>query len=270
MLIGDFSRLSLVSVKALRYYDEIGLLKPERVDEINGYRYYSAAQLPALNRIVTLKNMGLSLDEIARLLRDDVPVASILDLLHAKQEEIKRRLGEEEERLVRVEQWLAETQKEGKMPEYEVKIKKVKPQKAISIRRVLANYDHIGELFAALGPYLGKAHAPVKGQPLAIYHDREYKESDVDVEVAFPLWREVKAEGEFKMDELPGYDMMASVMYKGPYEGLGKAYNTLLRWIEANDYLVIGPNREIYFNEPAKAKPEDLVTEIQVPVGRNA
>jgi DNA-binding transcriptional MerR regulator len=69
MQIGDFSKLSLVSVKALRYYDEIGLLKPERVDEFSGYRYYSAAQLPQLNRIVTLKNMGLSLDEIAKLLR---------------------------------------------------------------------------------------------------------------------------------------------------------------------------------------------------------
>ena len=269
MQIGDFSKLSLVSVKALRYYDEIGLLKPERVDEFSGYRYYSASQLPLLNRIVTLKNMGLSLDEISKLLADDVPVAHILDLLHSKQSEIKQRLGEEAERLARVEEWLAETQKEGKMPDYEVKIKKVKPQKAITIRRVLPNYGHLGELFAAIGPYLGKVHAPMSGPPVTIYHDKEFKEADVDVEVAFPLWRAVKGEGEFVFKELPGYEKAASVMYKGPYEGLGKAYNTILRWVEANGYHVIGPNREIYFNEPAKTKPEDLVTEVQVPVEKN-
>ena len=269
MQIGDFSKLSLVSVKALRYYDEIGLLKPERVDEFSGYRYYSASQLPLLNRIVTLKNMGLSLDEIAELLADDVPVAHILDLLYSKQNEIKQRLGVEAERLARVEEWLAETQKEGKMPDYEVKIKKVKPQKAITIRRVLPSYGHLGELFAAIGPYLGKVHAPMSGPPVTIYHDKEFKEADVDVEVAFPLWRAVKGEGEFVFKELPGFEKVASVMYKGPYEGLGKAYNAVLRWVEANGYHVIGPNREIYFNEPAKTKPEDLVTEVQVPVEKN-
>jgi effector-binding domain-containing protein len=269
MQIGDFSKLSLVSVKALRYYDEIGLLKPERVDEFSGYRYYSASQLPHLNRIVALKNMGLSLDEIAKLMRDDVSVDHILDLLQAKQNEIKKRLGEEAERLARVEEWLAETQKEGKMPDYEVSIKKIKPQKAVTIRRVLPNYGHVGELFAAIGPYLGKSRAPMSGPPVTIYHDKEFKEADVDVEVAFPLWRAVKGEGEFKFQELPGYDKVATVMYKGPYEGIGKAYNTLLRWIEANGYVVTGPNREIYFNEPDKTKPEDLVTEVQVPVEKN-
>ena len=114
MQIGDFSKLTFVTVKTLRYYDEIGLLKPERVDEFTGYRYYSASQLPRLNRIVALKNMGLSLEEVARLLKDDVSVAHILDLLHIKQAEIKERLGREAERLARVEQWLTETQKEVK------------------------------------------------------------------------------------------------------------------------------------------------------------
>ena len=93
MQIGDFSKLSFVTVKTLRYYDEIGLFKPARVDELTGYRYYLASQLPRLNRIVALKNMGLSLEEVARLLKDDVSVSSILDLLQAKQAEIKTRLG---------------------------------------------------------------------------------------------------------------------------------------------------------------------------------
>jgi DNA-binding transcriptional MerR regulator len=269
MLIGDFSKLSLVSVKALRYYDEIGLLKPERVDEFTSYRSYSASQLSSLNRIVTLKNMGLSLDEIAKLLRNDVPVAHVLDLLHSKQVEIKKHLEVEAERLMRVEEWLSETQKRGKMPDYDVKVKKIKPQKAITIRRVLPNYEHVGELFAIISPFLGKVHALVKSPPITLYHDNDFKESDVDVEVAFPLWHSVKVEGEFKMQELPGYEFVASVMHKGNYSDLGRAYNTIARWIDANAYHVIGPNREIYLNEPATTLSEDLMTEVQVPLDKN-
>jgi DNA-binding transcriptional MerR regulator len=207
MQIGDFSKLSFVTVKALRYYDEIGLLKPERVDELTGYRYYSASQLPRLNRIIALKNMGLSLEEIARLLRNDVPVASILDLLHAKQTEIKGRLEEEVEKLARVEEWLKQTETEGKMPDYEVVKKKVKEQKVISLRRILPKYGNVSELFSAIGPYLGQVHAPIKGPPFIILHDKEFKEADVDVEVAFPLWKAVKTSGEFTCYDLEGYDM---------------------------------------------------------------
>jgi effector-binding domain-containing protein len=269
MQIGDFSKLSMVSVKALRYYDEIGLLKPERVDQFTGYRHYSAVQLSKLNRIIALKAMGLSLDEVAKLLRDDVPTASILDLLHAKQAEIKQRLGEEAARLTRVEEWLKEAEKEGKMPDFHIVIKKVKPQKVLSIRRVLASYSRISELFNAIGPYLGQVHAPVKGAPFAIYHDHEFKEGDVDVELAFPLWKDVKATGEFKSYELPGYDVVATLVYKGPFEGISEPYNALMKWVEANGYHIAGPNREVYMSDPAKTKPEDYVTEIQMPVAKN-
>jgi DNA-binding transcriptional MerR regulator len=104
--IGDFSKLARVTVKALRYYDELGLLKPVSVDQFTGYRYYSTGQLTQLHRIVALKDMGLSLEEISRLLKDDISIAHILDLLHAKQEEQKQKLEVETERLRRVEEWL--------------------------------------------------------------------------------------------------------------------------------------------------------------------
>ena len=269
MQIGDFSKLSQISVKALRYYDEIGLLKPERVDEYTGYRYYSAAQLPRLNRIVALKNMGLSLDEIARLMSAEVSVEHILDLLHAKQSQIKQRLNAEAERLARVEEWLAETQKEGKMPDYEISIKKIKAMKVISIRKVLPAYKHQGELYTTLGQFIGRTHAPCSGPPMTIYHDKDFKESDVDVEVVFPMWRSVKTEGEIKFQELPACDKVATLMYKGPYDGIGKAYNGLLRWVEANSYDVTGPNREVYHNDPGTTRPADLVTEIQIPVEKH-
>jgi len=221
--------------------------------------------LPQLNRIVAMKNMGLSLDEVARLLKEDVPIASILDLLHAKQVEIKGRLEEEVEKLAQVEKWLMQTEMEGKMPDYEVVKKKVKAQKVLSIRRTLPDYGHLSDLFSAIGPYLGQVHAPVKGPPFAILHDNEFKEADVDVEVAFPLWRAVKTTGEFKSYEIEGYDM-ATLVYKGPYEGVGPAYNTLMKWVEANNYHIAGPNREVYMSNPGKVPPSEYITEIQIPV----
>ena len=100
--IGDFSRLSRVTVKALRYYDEIGLLKPVAVDRFTGYRYYSADQLPRLNRIIVLKNLGLSLEEVSQLLNNDLPAEHIRQLLHVKRAEIRQRLQDEQGRLDQV------------------------------------------------------------------------------------------------------------------------------------------------------------------------
>jgi DNA-binding transcriptional MerR regulator len=101
--IGEFSRISQVSAKTLRYYDEIGLLTPARVDRFTGYRYYSADQLPRLNRILALKDLGLSLEQIAALLDDDLPPAEIRGMLRLKRVEIQQHLEEEQARLARVE-----------------------------------------------------------------------------------------------------------------------------------------------------------------------
>jgi len=138
--IGDFSKLSFVSVKTLRFYDEMGLLKPVKVDRFTGYRYYAADQLHQLNRILLLKDLGLSLEEIAKLLKEEVPMASILDIVRVKQSELKDKLQKESERLDRVEEWLEQLNKEGKMSEYEVVIKKVPPQKVASVRDVVPTY----------------------------------------------------------------------------------------------------------------------------------
>jgi len=181
--IGDFSRFARVSVKALRYYDELGLLKPVKVDDFTGYRYYSATQLTQLQRIIALKDMGLSLEEIARLLKDDVSIVHILDLLHIKQEEQKRKLETEAERLKRVEDWLVEVEREGKMPNFEIAIKKIEPQKVLSVREILPDYSHIGRLFQKMEGHLTKSGGQFNWPPMAIYYDEGFKEKDADVEL---------------------------------------------------------------------------------------
>src|ERR1041385_3416415 len=132
--IGDFSRMGRVTVKALRFYDEIGLLKPAHVDEWSSYRYYSADQLGRLNRILALKELGIPLEEIGRLLQSDVTPADLRRMLESKQEEIRLRIESERELLSRVEARLALIEKENQMADYDVVVKQVEPVTVASIR----------------------------------------------------------------------------------------------------------------------------------------
>jgi DNA-binding transcriptional MerR regulator len=90
--IGDFSKLSRVSVKTLRYYDELGLLKPAHVDHFTGYRFYSADQLPQLNRILALKDLGFSLEQTMRLLEGALVPTQMREILLMKQTELHQRV----------------------------------------------------------------------------------------------------------------------------------------------------------------------------------
>src|SRR5690349_13499337 len=112
--IGDFSKLSRVSVKTLRYYDELGLLKPAHVDHFTGYRYYSADQLPQLNRILALKDLGFSLEP-----------TQMREILLMKQIELRQRVQDDQARLIRVEARLRLIEQEDTMPTYDVVLKRI-------------------------------------------------------------------------------------------------------------------------------------------------
>jgi effector-binding domain-containing protein len=266
--IGDFSRLSRISVKALRYYDEIGLLKPVKVDQFTGYRYYSADQLPQLNYIVALKNMGLSLEEVATLINNDLAPSQMRDIFILKKGELQQRVNEEQGRLEQVEKLLKQIEKEGAMPDYQITIKKVEPQLIASIRDVLPTYGDIGRLYGEIFKYLGKKMIfKPAGPPMFICYDGEFKERDVDVEAAVPIGKKISGSDRVKVYELPGIEQAACTVYKGSYENIGEAYNALMAWIESNGYQITGPDRELYFTDPSKVKdPAENVTEIQFPV----
>ena len=168
--IGDFSRLSLVTVKTLRYYDEIGLLKPVMVDRFTGYRYYTADQLLKLNYIVALKNLGLSLNEVTRLANNDLTPAQMRDIFILRKADLEQRISDEQRRLEQVEKLLRQIEKEGTMTDYQVVVKKVEPQIIASIRDVLPTYGHLGQLYGELVPYVfGQGGKP--GDDLAVVFD---------------------------------------------------------------------------------------------------
>src|SRR5215813_1257139 len=145
--IGDFSKLSQVSVKALRFYDEIGLLKPTYVDRFTGYRYYAANLLPRLNRILVFKELGFSLEEIELLLREDLPADRVREALESKWTELSHRIAREQTRLSQIEAWLTQIDQDRRIPDYGVVLKQVSPQLVASVRDTIDSYDEAAELF---------------------------------------------------------------------------------------------------------------------------
>ncbi len=265
--IGDFSRLTFVTVKTLRYYDEIGLLKPVKVDQFTGYRYYSAEQLPRLNYIVALKNLGLSLDEVAILVKDGLTPAQMRDIFILKKAELTQRVADEQKRLDSVEKLLMRIEKEGTMPDYQVTTKKVEPMIVASVRDVLPTYGDCGPLFGEVFKYLAKKFVfKPAGPPLLLCHDPEYKERDVDIEIAVPINKKIKESDRVKVYELPAVEV-ASTVHKGAYNTVSQAYNAIMAWCEANGYETVTPCREIYFTNPNDLNdPAKNITEVQFPV----
>ena len=269
--IGDFSKLSRVSVKALRYYDEMGLLKPVEVDPFTGYRLYEYSQLSVLNRILALKELGFSLEEIGRLLDDGLSVEQMRGMLKLRETEARQRVREETERLRRVEAWLSQIEQEDGMSKYDVVVKNVEAVKVASVRDVVPTPPEQSGLWDELEGYLAMQRVRPNGACFTLYHDEEYKERDWDLEVCEPIADEVAASRRVKVQTLPAATV-ACTIHNGPFTTLNEAYAAIGKWIDANGYRICGPGREIYVRvtEQGHGKVSQTdpgtVTEIQFPV----
>jgi DNA-binding transcriptional MerR regulator/effector-binding domain-containing protein len=266
--IGDFSSICQLPVKTLRFYDEVGLLKPVEVDRFTGYRYYAFDQLPRLNRILALKDLGFSLEQIRSLLEKDLPAAEIRGMLRMKQVELEGHIQEELARLKRIEGRLKHIEQEDCMPDYEIVLKKTEPLLVAGVRDLIPSYPEQGHLWEKLETHLQKAGASIKGACLSLYYS-DSSEGEIDAEVCEPLARSVPSAGVVNVHELPAVDLAASLIHHGPFSSLDGAYTAIFRWIETNGYLRVGPIREIYLSPPGEAgNPDDpkTVTEIQIPV----
>lgn len=268
--IGEFSKLSQVPVKTLRYYDEIGLVRPAFVDTATGYRYYTAEQLPRLNTVLALKDLGFKLEQIHEFVDDHLSAEQMEGMLRLRRAEIRANLQDEEARLARVEHRLRLITQEGQMPKHEVVVKKAGPLRVAAVRGVVENYQSVGPLFGEIMAALGKHAVAPAGPPMALYYDEEYKEKEVDVEAAIPVGGgEIPTSGRVRLRELEAYDNVASLTRQGPYDDFTPAYQELMSWIQANGFRIIGPNREIYLSGPESGSPpEAYITEIQFPVAK--
>lgn len=267
--IGDFSKLSRVSVKTLRYYDEIGLLKPDQVDRWTSYRYYSAAQLAHLNRILALKDLGLSLDQIGRVLNEGMTPAELRGMLRLKQAELHQHVVEEQARLDRVLARLQQIAQEEIMSTNEVVLKEVPAQRVAAIRAIVPNYGSQGPLWGELGAFLGQRHLRPTAPCLTVYYDEEYKESDVDIEVCECVDAPPGDYDRVEVRDLPAATM-ATLIHEGSYDNFSQSYGVIMSWIAQGGYRMVGPNREVYIRGTEHGvPPSEYITEIQIPVAKN-
>ena len=262
--IGRFSKMTRLSVKALRRYDEIGLLKPAQVDETTGYRYYHLGQANRAEAVRILRSVDMPLDDIKAILEADNTEATHAHLM-AHRERLAGRLAAQERMLAYLEALI--TREEGVLP-YEVTIEQVAPQLIAAVKkhtRLRQVSDDIGAGFGSLLQALGRAGTAPAGPPLLVFHTVIDEETDGDIEICVPVSQTVADDGEVYRRELEG-GPMATTMHRGPYEEISPAYHTIAGWISEHGHEIAGPPREIYLNDPQTVRPEDLLTRVEFPI----
>ena len=262
MLISDFARLGQVSVRMLRHYDAIGLLEPEQVDPASRYRSYSPEQLPVLNRLVALKDLGFTLDQVRRIMTEDVGPEELRGMLRLRRVELEDEARAVGIRLMAVESRLRMIESEDSMSaDY---VMKSLPGIRLVARRATLEMDalgaHIGPMFDAVAATIG--HIPGSlATPMATY---SIQEGGMDVVVGYAYAGEAPPGTEAV--ELPAVEAVCGV-HLGPMAGIGQSWQELHRWIVSQGYGFAGPCRELYVRAEGEDQ-SDWVTELQQPITR--
>jgi DNA-binding transcriptional MerR regulator len=268
--VGEFSALAQVSKRLLRYYDEIGLLKPIRTDQFTGHRYYSVEQLPRLNRILALKDLGLSLEQIQRLLSDKVSTDEIQGMLLLKKAEIEQQLQEEFHRIRNIEARLqfirsAET---GKV--LDVVVKQIPAQSVLSVRTIVESTEVGLGIFKQVVHVLPETNA--YGSYFAILYSDGFDGTRLDVEFGRILRAKSHAPVpladnlQLSISELPAVPTMATYVVSGATENMLTGYGAIGTWAEVNGYRLAGAPRELALQMAQATDGSDGITEIQFPV----
>jgi len=266
---GSFPKMNRITVKTLRHYDDIGLLKPCHMDESTGYRYYSSDQLLSLNRIIALKQIGFSLGEIIEVMGKDISMDGMIDYLEGKQSAISKTIENEQIKLNQVQSYLKNLKQEVIFMMHDVVLKELPEVIIASMRKKIPNYEAFNTIYPAMGKYMEeqKVKCATPGYCFTLYHDGEYKESDIDVEICEAVTDYAKDSDDVKFKKIDAVKTAACVIHQGPYSTIGMAYGAVMKWIEANGYEIIGLPRESYIDGIwNKENPDEWLTEIQIPV----
>jgi len=262
--IGEFSRLTGLTVKALRFYHEEGLLEPTSVDDQTGYRYYDGSKVELARTIAFLKELDFSLAEIRELLRECDDAAGLTAALQRQRATIDERIG----RLKKARQLLDEflqAQHEGRQmltttATLQCEVKSLPPLK-IAACRMHAPYQDCGAGFARLGKAFWNQ---ICGPALLLCYDMEYQEI-ANYEVCMPI-KSGQSQGEIAVRDLPAARCV-SLLHQGPYEQLGRSYEKALAYVKEKGFKLVAPCREVYLKGPGmffKGNPKKYLTEIQL------
>lgn len=265
--IGEFSKLTQVSIRMLRYYDETGLLKPAETDKFTGYRLYSAEQIPDLNRIIFLRDLGFNVSEIADAL-DHWEDELITNLLDGKRREIANTIKIEQDRLLKLEQAKKDIQQEKISTHYNVSIKSIPSYQVLSLRRTVPDYYSEEQLWEELSAFTEEMNISVSESTFSIYHDPDYREKDVDIEICASVSAPGNDINGFTYRKTEPVPTMACTMAYGPFENIASAYLRLAGWLQEHSQYRMGEgSRQIVHRGPWNEEcPDNYLTEIQIPL----
>lgn len=268
--IGDFSKLSRISIKMLRHYDEMGLLTPKHTDTFTSYRYYSEDQLPVASRIIALKEMGFNLGTIGEILKVYHDTKALSEFLSVKKVEVQAEADELNQRLKLLENTIVRLRKDETAMSYNVVLKTLPERYVASVRKTIPAYDQEGMLWMLLN----KETAGMNLRPaencysLAMFHDEGYKEKDVDVEI------QMAVKGKYNNTESVVFKTVSAVevassTYKGSYDQITEVNQAVANWVNDNGYEFNGAMFCIYHVSPGQTpNPEEWVTEVCYPINR--
>ena len=271
--IGEFSKIAQVAGSQLRYYDEIGLLKPAKIDEWTGYRYYSAQQIPELNRILALREMGLSLDQIRRMLNEAIAGDEIRGMFALRKAQVEQSIQEDILRLRMIEARLKQLDEGDEQPAAKIVVKTVPAQHYLSLREKLSSFGVAAQLMAVMNKAIpAKLGSKRVGQFVAILHDEMYGEPQIDLEMGFVMndpvadLFQLSAERTMRLSTLPPVETMVTSVRLGLPQTSHLCRASMANWVETNGYEFAGKGREIFLVPPVPGREAETVLEIQFPV----
>jgi DNA-binding transcriptional MerR regulator len=269
--IGDFSRIARVSARLLRFYDEIGLLTPAHADPQTGYRHYTLAQLGDLNRIVVLKELGFSLEQVHDIVRAEVGADELRRLLLLRRNEVTRTLDQEAARLRQIEARISQLESEGSLSADDVTIRAEPAGRLLSLRRTVPSFAAavalLGEVRARSRPLVTR----LRGATLmAVAHSAQFETDEIDVEMGWrmPADATVDPPGDcgLSVRDLEAVERMAVCVRVGPPDAAHLASAKIGRYLEASGDELAGPSREVFLRTPDPDRMHESVVEMQYPV----
>ncbi len=264
--IGDFSRITGLTVKTLRFYHEKGILLPAHVDEQSGYRYYDRSSIPRARVISRLRELDLSLDEIGTILQTAGDDADLCDVVKRHMAALESRARRDRQVLRSLRQILTREEEARRIMQhgsFEIIEKTTEPVKVASIR-MKGRYQDCGAAFGRIGRHFGRH---VCGKPFMLLFDGEYREDDADFETCMPVKGGKPVDG-ISVRELPGGRCL-TLLHQGPYQELGASYAKILDHMSVKGHQILIPTREVYHKGPGmifRGNPKNYLTEIQIPI----
>ena len=268
--VGDFARFAQVSKRLLRYYDEIDLFKPCHIEKSSGYRFYSVEQMADLNRILALKDLGLSLDQIRDVLSDNISTEELEGMLLLKKMELEQQLMAEMRRIQKIENRIHAIQADEVNEPLDVILKEVQTQNVLSVRCQVADFEYAVNVIDEI-----KLAIPSRvrdGRFFCICHDDHQTETNLDMEFGVITTKAPKkplllSDGsQLTPQKLDGANIMATAIVTGGIQTIHRGYAAITQWLGEHSYQLAGIPREIVLQPATTPSGDDLITEIQFPV----